>query len=83
MPGTNGENYESVLLKQQMALFRVLDHNIKVSLSSDGHTLTASNISELAINDSKSQGTSTIYCEPNKAGLKNGWTVQMCSQPSS
>jgi hypothetical protein len=51
MPGTNGENYESVLLKQQMALFRVLDPNIKVTLSSDGHTLTASNISELAINE--------------------------------
>jgi hypothetical protein len=51
MPGTNDENYESVLLKQQMALFRVLDPNIKVTLSSDGHTLTASNISELAINE--------------------------------
>ena len=45
------ENYDSILLKQQMALLRVLDPTIKLTLSSDGHKLIASNISETKVNE--------------------------------
>jgi len=40
------ETYDSILLKQQMSLLRVLDPTIKLAFSSDGHKLVASNISE-------------------------------------
>ena len=36
-----------------MALLRILDHNIKLKLTPNGHTLIASNISELAIKEVK------------------------------
>ena len=42
-------NYRSILLKQQESLFRILDTNIKLDISDDGHTLVASDISEEAI----------------------------------
>ena len=42
-------NYRSILLKQQESLFRILDTNIKLDISADGHTLVASNISEESI----------------------------------
>ena len=45
----NKPSYTSILLKQQEALFKILDPRIKTTISPDGHTLVASNISESAI----------------------------------
>jgi len=39
-------NYTSVLLRQQESLFRILDTEIKIDTSADGHTLIARNVTE-------------------------------------
>jgi hypothetical protein len=41
--------YDSILLSQQDALFKMLGPNVKTTISSDGHTLVASGITETQI----------------------------------
>ena len=55
------EQYDSILLKQQMALLRVLDPTIKLTLSSDEHKLIASNISETKANEIRLITNNDIY----------------------
>jgi hypothetical protein len=38
--------YDSIILSQQEALFKMLGTNVKTTISSDGHTLVASDITE-------------------------------------
>jgi hypothetical protein len=61
MAGAGDEQYDSILLKQQMALLRVLDPTIKLTLSSDGHKLIASNISETKANEIRLITNNDIY----------------------